>query len=58
MAADSMGNIIIPTHTLLVASLSLSGVSFAKWFKFAWKLFLIWTAWAFLILAIGVMIGW
>ena len=56
--ADSLGNIIIPTHATLVGCLSMAGLSFGKWFKFSWKLFLLWTAWTFLFLAGGILIGW
>ncbi|MBQ4468188.1 MAG: YfcC family protein [Firmicutes bacterium] len=56
MAADSYGNMIIPTHPTTLACLGMAGISYNKWFKLAWPLVLKWTIWSFIILAIGVYV--
>lgn len=58
MTADSFGNLIIPTHATLISCLSLAKVSFSSWFKLAWRLCIILTLWAWIILAVGVFINW
>ena len=55
--ADAIGNTIIPTHAVLIAMISMAGVSFKKWFKFQFPLFLIWSGLALAQVMIGVMIG-
>lgn len=50
---DGFWNMITPTHSVLMASLGLAGISFSKWFKFAIKLVLAWSVWVFIVLAIA-----
>ena len=52
---DGFWNMITPVHPILMASLGLAGVSFTKWFKFAWKLVLKWSVWVCIVLTIAVM---
>ena len=57
-AADYFGNMIIPTHPTTLACLAIAGISYDKWFKFVLPMFLKWTAWTFIILAVGVATNW
>lgn len=57
-AADYFGNMIIPTHPTTLACLAIAGISYDKWFKFALPMFLKWSAWTFIILAVGVVTNW
>lgn len=57
-SGDGYWNMITPTHPVLMAALGIAGVSFGKWFRFAWPLVLKWSIWTMIILAIGVMIDW
>lgn len=57
-AADYFGNMIIPTHPTTLACLAIAGISYDKWFKFVLPMFLKWSAWTFIILAIGVVTNW
>lgn len=56
--ADYFGNMIIPTHPTTLACLAIAGISYDKWFKFVLPMFLKWTVWTFIILAIGVATNW
>ena len=55
---DGFWNMITPTQMVVMAACGLGGVTFAEWFKFAWKLVLKWTVWTCIVLAIAVMIGY
>lgn len=57
-AGDGYWNMITPTHPVVMAAIGLAGVSFSKWFKFAFGLVMKWTLWIMIVLAIGVMINW
>lgn len=57
-AGDGFWNMITPTHPVLMASLGIAGVSFGKWFRYAWPLVLKWSIWTCTILTVGVFIGW
>ncbi|SDY05361.1 Uncharacterized membrane protein YfcC, ion transporter superfamily [Evansella caseinilytica] len=39
---DGFTNLINPTSSTLMGALAVSGISFHKWFKFAWPLIVIW----------------
>lgn len=55
---DGYWNMITPVHPILMASLGIAGVSFNKWFKFAFTLVIKWSVWVFAILAIAVITGY
>lgn len=55
---DGFWNMITPVHPILMASLGLAGVSFKKWFKFAFSLVIKWSIWVCVILSIAVMINY
>lgn len=55
---DGYWNMITPVHPILMASLGIAGVSFNKWFKFAFALVMKWSVWVFAILAIAVITGY
>jgi len=55
---DGYWNMITPVHPILMASLGLAGISFKKWFRFAFTLVVKWSVWVFAILAIAVMTGY
>lgn len=57
-SGDGFWNMITPTHPVLMGMLGVAGVSFSKWFKFAWKLVLKWTIWICAFLVFAVMIEW
>lgn len=50
---DNINGSILPTSSTLLATCAIAGVPYDKWFKFMWKLTLIWTALACIILAIA-----
>lgn len=56
--ADYFGNMVIPTHPTTLACLGIAGISYDKWFKFAWPIVVKWSLWTMVILAIGVVTGW
>lgn len=56
--ADSIGNTIIPTHSVLIALISIAGVPFKKWFKFQLPLFVIWSAMSLVQIVVAVIIGY
>jgi len=56
--ADYFGNMIIPTHPTTLACLAIAGISYDKWFKFVLPVFIKWSVWTFIILAIGVVTNW
>ena len=39
---SGIGDFVLPYSSMLVSYLSISGVSFRAWWKFVWKLFVIW----------------
>jgi uncharacterized ion transporter superfamily protein YfcC len=39
---DGFTNIILPTSSMLMGSLSVSGISYQKWVKFMWPLMIVW----------------
>jgi uncharacterized ion transporter superfamily protein YfcC len=39
---DGFTNIILPTSSMLMGSLSVSGITYQKWVKFMWPLMLVW----------------
>lgn len=53
MTADCYGNLIIPTHPTTLAVLGLAGVPWLKWFRFAWKVVLLFSIWSLIIISIG-----
>jgi uncharacterized ion transporter superfamily protein YfcC len=55
---DGFWNMITPTHSVLMASLGLAGISFQKWFKFAYKLVIAWSVWVCIVLAIATFINY
>ena len=55
-AGDGYSNMITPTHPVLMASLGIAGIPFARWFKFALPLVIKWTIWTMVVLAIGVYV--
>ena len=57
-AGDGFWNMITPTHSVLMASLGLAGVTFSSWFKFAYKLVIKWSIWVMAVLAFAVTINW
>lgn len=57
-AGDGFWNMITPTHSVLMASLGLAGISFSKWFKFAFALVIKWSIWVMAVLAFAVSIQW
>lgn len=57
-AGDGYWNMITPTHPVVMASLGLAGISFTKWFNFAFKLVIKWTLMVMAFLAFAVTIGW
>jgi uncharacterized ion transporter superfamily protein YfcC len=58
MLGDGLSNLIIPTNGVLMAMLGLSNVSFEKWFKFAWPLFLMSMVLAFVFIAVAIGVGY
>ena len=57
-SGDGFWNMITPTHSVLMASLGLAGVTFSSWFKFAYKLVIKWSIWVMAVLAFAVTINW
>lgn len=55
---DGLGNILFPTSGYFMATLVLAGVSWHKWVKFYFPLFLIWAAIAAVFLIIAQVIQW
>ena len=55
---DGFWNMITPTHSVVMATLGIAGMSFGKWFKFALPLVLFWSAWICIILIIATMTGY
>ena len=53
MTADCYGNLIIPTHPTTLAVLGFAGVSWIKWFKFAWKIVVLFSIWSCFVLSIA-----
>lgn len=54
---DGFSNALYPTSGPLMASLAVAGVSWIKWAKWFLPLFLIWTAIAFVLLTVAVLIN-
>ncbi len=57
-AGDGYWNMITPTHSVVMASLGLAGLSFNRWFRFALPLVIKWSIWICIILAAAVLTGW
>lgn len=57
-AGDGYWNMITPTHSVVMASLGLAGITFNKWFKFALPLVMKWTVWIMAVIAYGVITNW
>lgn len=57
-AGDGYWNMITPTHPVVMASIGLAGISFPKWFKYAFGLVMKWTAWILIILAFAATTHW
>jgi uncharacterized ion transporter superfamily protein YfcC len=55
---DGYTNVIFPTNGVLLIGLSIASVSYAKWFKFTYKLQLVTLALTILFLIIGIWIGY
>ncbi len=55
---DGFWNMITPTFSVLMAALGLAKVSFADWFKFAWKVVVGWTGWTFIVLTIATLMNY
>lgn len=55
---DGLSNTIIPTSGVLMGTLGVAGIPYAKWLKFQVPLFLIWTAICAVAIVIAVMIGY
>lgn len=56
--SDAFGNTFIPTHAILISSLSIAKVPFDKWLKFQIPLFLIWSAMSCVFLMITTAVGY
>lgn len=54
--ADGFSDMIIPTNPMLLVGLSMTGVSYGKWFKWTWKLQLVLLTLSFLTLLLGASI--
>ena len=55
---DGISNIITPTSGVLMATLAVGGVSWIKWFKFVFPIFLIWTVIGAVFMGIATFIGY
>lgn len=55
---DGFWNMITPTHSVVMATLGIAGMSFGKWFKFALPLVLIWSVWICIILVFATVTGY
>lgn len=55
---DGFSNIIIPTNGILMAMLSIGGVSYEKWFKYIISLFLVLSLLAGLFILLGIYMGY
>jgi len=55
---DGFWNMITPTHSVVMATLGLAGISFGKWFKYALSLVLKWSLWICAILIFATLTGW
>lgn len=53
MTADCYGNLIIPTHPTTLAILGAAGVAWPKWFKWVWKLVLLFSIWSLVLITVG-----
>ena len=56
--ADGFSDVIIPTNPILLVGLSMTGVSYGKWFKWTWKLQLLIFTLSIAFLGFGVLIGY
>lgn len=56
--ADGFTDMILPTNPVLLIGLSMTGVSYGKWFRFTWWFQLVVLAMTVLMLLIGVQIGY
>ena len=55
---EGISNYILPHVSSLTGFLAVAGIGYGKWMKFMWKLFLIWTLAATVIVAFAQMIGY
>lgn len=55
---DGYWNMITPTHSVVMASLGLAGISFGKWFRFASVLVVKWSIWIMIVLAYATITHW
>ena len=56
--ADGLGNILYPTSGVMLIAIGLVGVSYGKYMRFTWKLFVAEYAFCALMLALAVRIGY
>lgn len=56
--ADGFTDVILPTNPVLLIGLSMTGVSYGKWFKFTWLFQLLVFALTLVMLFVGVQIGY
>lgn len=54
---DALSNQIIPTSGALLAGLSMAKIPYDRWFKYNWKLVVIWTLVATALVGVAAMIG-
>jgi uncharacterized ion transporter superfamily protein YfcC len=57
-SGDGFWNMITPAHATTMACIGIGGISFSKWFKYAFPLILKWSVWVFIILAYAVFTGY
>lgn len=55
---DGFWNMITPTHSVVMATLGISGLSFGKWFKFALPLVVFWSIWICMMLIFATAIDY
>jgi uncharacterized ion transporter superfamily protein YfcC len=55
---DGLSNLIIPTNGILMAMIGMAGVSYQKWFKFIYRLFIITMILALAFIALAIIIGY
>lgn len=55
---DGFWNMITPAHATTMACISIGGISYNKWFRYAFPLILKWSAWVFIVLAYAVVTGY
>lgn len=55
---DAFTNVIAPTSGEIMAALAICHVPYSKWFKFMWKLWIVWAILAAILLIIATAIGY